>query len=133
MSPFEWSESAVGGQGMSRRGSALVISGEPRTAVAVTLVLQEMDLAVDLGYEATFAARWMRHARYDVVVLGALDVATPLEPEFVADLRRVAPEARLLILGDHAWTEGEADRLGVELVSLPLQVNDLVDRLLPAA
>lgn len=80
MSPFEWSESAIGGQGMSRRGSALVISGEPRTAVAVTLVLQEMDLAVDLGYEATFAARWIRHARYDVVVLGALDAATPSTP-----------------------------------------------------
>ncbi len=124
MNPWEWADT-VAGSGMSRRGSALVITGDPRTGVAIALFLQELDLAVDLGHEAGYAARWMRHARYDLAVLdltGAGDEAAAV----FASLRALSPETRFVVLG-----APDARLQGAEMLPTPLQVNDLARMLLP--
>lgn len=124
MNPWEWADT-VAGSGMSRRGSALVITGDPRTGVALALFLQEMDLAVDLGHEAGYAARWMRHARYDLAVLdlgGAGDGAAAV----LGRLRALSPETRFVVLGGP-----DTGLRGAEMLPTPLQVNDLARMLLP--
>ncbi|GMU41406.1 MAG: hypothetical protein AMXMBFR23_22720 [Chloroflexota bacterium] len=124
MNPWEWTDT-VASSGMSRRGSALVISPDPRTGVALALFLQEMDLAVDLGHEAGYAARWMRHARYDLAILDLPSTGDEAAAVF-AQVRALSPETRFLVLGDP-----DARLRGAEVLPRPLQVNDLARMLLP--
>lgn len=124
MDPWEWADT-VAGSGMSRRGSALVISPDPRTGVALALFLQEMDLAVDLGHEAGYAARWMRHARYDIAVLDMGEASDPAS-EVVARLGEISPGTRLVVVGGP-----DARTDGAERLRSPLQVNDLAQMFLP--
>ena len=105
--------------------TALVVVSEPRAAVASTLVLQEMGYTVDLGSEPAYALRWLRRARYDVVLAGGAGVATT---EFAASLRDAAPDSRILLLAERALAEGDLGALRIEVLQLPTDVNSLVER-----
>lgn len=123
MAAFEgWFAPVPRGESMSAR-SALVVMSDLRPAVATTLILQEMGLTVDVGVEASFALRWLRRARYDVVVAGGPGVG---DLAFAAQLRDAAPSARIVLLAE-PHTAVEAGRLGVEVLTPPLDVNVLVE------
>ncbi len=109
--------------------SALVLITDPRAAVAATLVLQEMGYTVDLGSEPTYALRWLRRARYDVVLAGGAGVATV---EFASRLREAAPDARVLLMAERPLLEGDLGALNIEVLRLPMDVNALVARFMPA-
>ena len=53
-------------------GSALVVIGDDRVALALVLVLQEMDLAVDVAVDGPAAVEWARRAAYDLIVCAFL-------------------------------------------------------------
>jgi DNA-binding NtrC family response regulator len=106
--------------------TALVIVTEPRASVATTLILQEMGYTVDFGSEPAYALRWLRRARYDVVMLGGPEVATPA---FAERLRRAAPDSRIILLAESPLPEGALDRLRVEVLPPPVDVNTLVRQL----
>lgn len=117
--------------GLARRGSALVLAPEGRHARACVLVLQELDLAVDHVPDTVTALRWLRRARYDLVLCDA----PPAGPATLGfRLRRAAPQARILMLAtpDTALADDLA-ALGVEALAQPLDVNALMARLRPAA
>ncbi|MCK9486995.1 MAG: hypothetical protein M0R73_09930 [Dehalococcoidia bacterium] len=117
------------GRGMGTR-SALVLITDPRAAVAATLVLQEMGHTVDLGSEPAYALRWLRRARYDVVLAGGAGVATP---RFAARLREAAPDARILLMAERTLADDDLGDAGIEVLRLPMDVNALVARFMPAA
>ncbi|MEX1022546.1 MAG: hypothetical protein WD058_05310 [Dehalococcoidia bacterium] len=125
MMGFEgWFAPAARSGGLATR-SALVVIADPKNAVAVTLVLQEMGLTVDLGSEPVYALRWLRRARYDVIVVGGPGVSTL---EFAARLRETAAEARIILVTEQDLPPGDLDALGVETLGLPFDVNALVGR-----
>lgn len=103
--------------------SALVVITDPRSAVATTLILQEMGLTVDLGTEPAYALRWLRRARYDVIVAGGPGVATL---PFAARVRAAAPDARILLFVEEDLPEGDLDALDIEVLRPPVDVNVLV-------
>lgn len=108
--------------------TGLVLVTDPRASVATTLVLQEMGYAVDLGSEPTYALRWLRHTRYDVVVLGGAEVATAT---FAERIRRAAPDARIIMIASGDLAPEAMERLQVEVLLPPVDVNMLVARLVP--
>lgn len=116
-------------QGLTAR-SALVLVTDPRAAVAATLVLQEMGYTVDLGSEPGYALRWLRRARYDVILAGGVGVAIPT---FAARLREAAPDARILLMAERALMDGDLGALRVEVLQMPMDVNALVACFMPAA
>ena len=103
--------------------SALVIMTDPRAAVATTLILQEMGLSVDVGAEPSYALRWLRQARYDVVVAGGPGVGVP---SFASLLREAAPTSRILIAPEPGMSREDAIHAHVEVLRQPVDVNQLV-------
>lgn len=107
--------------------SGLVIMSDPRPAVATTLILQEMGLTVDLGAEPDYALRWLRQARYDVVVVGGPGVGVL---SFATRLRDAAPRSRILVVPEPGMRPEDAARIHVEVLTPPVDVNQLVSRFL---
>ncbi len=103
--------------------SGLVIMTDARAAVAATLILQEMGLTVDVGAEPEYALRWLRKARYDVVVAGGAGVGVSA---FASRLRDAAPRSRIVILPEPEMNPDDAVRLEVEILEPPVDVNQLV-------
>ena len=103
--------------------SGLVIMTNARAAVATTLILQEMGLTVDVGAEPEYALRWLRQARYDVVVAGGPGVGVAA---FAANLRDAAPESRIVIVPEPEMNPDDAGILQVEILEPPVDVNQLV-------
>ncbi len=110
--------------------TALVLVSDPRAAVAATLILQEMGYTVDLGSEPGYALRWLRRARYDVILAAGPAVSTV---GFASRLREAASDARVLVLADRRLREGDLGAMGIELLPLPVDVNALVACLQPPA
>lgn len=126
MSAFEsWFAPVPRSEGLSAI-TALVLVTDPRASVATTLVLQEMGYAVDLGSEPTYALRWLRRTRYDVVMLGGPEVATA---RFADRIRKAAPDSRIIMMASSDLPSDEMERLQVEVLAPPVDVNMLVERL----
>lgn len=109
--------------------TALVLVTDPRASVAATLVLQEMGYAVDLGSEPAYALRWLRHTRYDIVLIGGPEVATAA---FAERIRKAAPTSRIIMMASSDLPPRAIERLQVEVLAPPVDVNMLVERLIPA-
>lgn len=103
--------------------SGLVIMTDPRPAVATTLILQEMGLTVDLGAEPAYALRWLQQARYDVVIAGGPGIGVA---SFASRLRDAAPRSRILVVPEPGMRPEDAVRIHVELLTAPVDVNQLV-------
>jgi hypothetical protein len=123
MTPFEGWFAPVPRSAQAASRSGLVIMSEPRPAVATTLILQEMGLSVDLGAEPDYALRWLRQARYDVIVAGGPGVGVL---NFAASLRDVAPRSRILVVPEPGMRPEDAARIHVEMLAPPVDVNQLV-------
>lgn len=123
MTLFEGWPSPVPWSNQTAARSALVIMTDQQAAVAMTLVLQEMGLTVDLGSEPAYALRWLRQARYDIVVAGGPGVGVPA---FAARLREAAPRSRVVIVPEPSMSGDDAVRLHVEVLEPPVDVNQLV-------
>ena len=122
------------------RGSALVLVADHRAALATVLVLQEMGLSVDIAGDADAALAWVRMANYNVVVFGGDEVAGPRTAEaqggpktwvdVARRMRAAAPHAQIMMLSDRPSPDVAA--LGIEVLSPPINVNHLGDRLAAA-
>jgi len=106
--------------------TALIVISDPRLAVSVTLVLQEMGYAVDQGADSTRALRWLRRSRYDLVVASAIEQSMI---EYLIRLRYAASEARIILLADAADVPDGAEQLRITVLPPSLDVNVLVDLL----
>ena len=105
-------------------GSALVCVTDPRVELAVMLVLQELDYSVDLVSDVDIAIRWVRQARYDLVLFaGNPEVAVV---PMATLLRHASPRTRLILLaGDEELADTLAG-LDVEVLRAPMDVNGLM-------
>ena len=131
------------GRGLSAHGSALLCLSDPRAELATMLILQELGLSVDLAADVESAIRWVRQARYQLLVVGGtrapLDAPLGVPLGVIAlCLRHAAPDARIVVLADE-WEppDGLAPLdialLGIEVLRPPLDVNALMRGLWPAA
>ena len=118
------------GGGLAGGGSALVCVADPRVELAIMLVLQELDVSVDVVSDADTAIRWVRQARYDLVVAGGSGVA--VAPLAVL-LRHAGPLTRIILLTDDEDAAVGLDGLNVEVIVAPLDVNALMQGLSRAA
>jgi DNA-binding response OmpR family regulator len=110
-----------------RAGSALVVLDDYRAALAATLLLQELDFAVDVAVDEASVLSWVKQARYDLLLCGA---GPDQRPEAMAmRLRRAAPAARVVMLAPEGTTPADLRPLGIEVVYPPITVNVLMDRL----
>ena len=124
---FGWDEFAGG---LAGGGSALVCIDDARVELATMLVLQELDVSVDLAGDLETALRWVRQARYDLIVSGGGGVAVaPL----ALRLRHAAPHSRVIVLADERQPADGLAELRVEVMRPPLDVNALMRVLRPAA
>ena len=118
------------GRGSGRHGSALVALDDERAALAAVLVLQEMGHAVDLAADGEAAFEWAIRAAYTVVLCGGLEREASCDS--VVRLRRLAPRTRVLWLAAPGPPPDRLRELGVEVLTAPVNVNMLVERLWPA-
>ncbi len=114
--------------GLSRRGSALVVVTDARAAVATTLVLREFDYTADVCPEPEEALSWLRHARYHLVIAGGSDVTNP---EYAGAMRAASPRSRILLLGSDAPEAALTRTPRLEIVLPPFDVNTLARLLAP--
>jgi len=94
VSPESWLRPAPQGRGLAPRAALLVMT-DPRAVAVSTLLLHELGYTVDAGAGANAALDWLRHARYDAVVVGdaaASDDAT------LARIRQAAGEAQVVAM-----------------------------------
>ena len=117
-------------RGLSARGSALLCLGDPRAELATMLILQELGLSVDLAADPESAIRWVRQARYEMLVVGGAEI--PLRTVALR-LRHASPEARIVVLADDREAPDGLAPLGIEVLHPPLDVNALMLGLAPAA
>jgi hypothetical protein len=117
-------------RGLSAHGSALVCLGDPRAELATMLILQELGLSVDLAADPESAIRWVRQARYELLVVGGADV--PLRTVALR-MRHASPEARIVLLADDREPPDGLAPLGIEVLRPPLDVNALMRGLGAAA
>lgn len=120
----EWGAPQAQSGGNMAPATALVVVADPRVAVAVTLVLQEMGYAVDQGADPSRALRWLRRARYDLVVAAAVETGLV---EYLIRLRYAASEARIILLAETAEMPDGAEQLRIEVLSPSLDVNALME------
>lgn len=113
--------------GFGTTGSALVMVEDERSALAAVLILQEMGLAVDVATDHEAALSWVRLARYRVVVAGTKDGAA----ELALRLRYAAPRAQVIMLASASSPADGLDELGVDVLRPPVNVNALIERLMP--
>ncbi|MDA0257050.1 MAG: hypothetical protein O3C25_04830 [Chloroflexi bacterium] len=114
-----------------RAGSALVILNDYRAALATTLLLQELDFAVDVAVDEEAVLNWVTQARYDLLLCGP---GPDRRPEALAmRLRRATPAARIVMLAPEGSTPADLRPLGIEVLFPPITVNLLMDRLWRAA
>lgn len=124
-------EAERGPRGFGTRGNALVVVEDSRAAFAAVLILQELGMAVDVVSDLQDATGWLRAAHYAVVVCGA---AGGQSVEMVAlQVRYHAATTRVLVLAQQDTPPNHLSQLGVEVLRAPLSVNDLMERLRPAA
>lgn len=116
---------------LGSHGSTLVALDDPRAARAAVLVLQEMGLTVDMARDRDVALEWAAQAYYAVVVCGGSDPERITE--FVIRLRYEAPQTRVILLAEPVLMPSGLEELGVEVLTAPVDVNRLVERLWPAA
>lgn len=117
--------------GMGIAGSALVLVEDQRAALAAVLIAQEMGYSVDIAANPQAALSWIQLARYDLIVCSGGDQSR--SPEFILRLRYTAPHSRIIVLGG---AEGPLDalrELGVEVMHTPMDPNEMVTSLWPAA
>ncbi len=111
-------------------GRALVVIGDDRVALALVLVLQEMDLAVDVAVDGDAAVRWARRAGYDLIVCGPGDAGVT---DLALSFRMADPDARVVLLAGPDSPLATLDMFDIEVVRPPLNVNTLVWRFWPTA
>jgi DNA-binding response OmpR family regulator len=111
-------------------GRALVVIGDDRVALALVLVLQEMDLGVDVAVDGAAAVEWARRAGYDLIVCGPGGAAAT---DLALSFRIAAPESRVVLLAGPDSPLATLDVFDVEVVRPPLNVNTLVGRFWPTA
>ena len=121
--------------GRPNRGScgvtrALVVIGDDRVALAIVLVLQEMDLAVDIAVDGAAAVAWARRERYDLVVCGPghADAA-----DLAVSFRLADPDARVVLIAGADDAPRALDAFDIEVIDAPLDVNALMWSFRPAA
>ena len=103
--------------------TALVVITDPRLAVSVTLVLQEMGFAVDQGADPSHALRWLRRARHDLVIATAVEIGLA---EYLIRLRYAASDARIVLLAEPSDVPDGVEELHIHVMSPALDVNTLV-------
>ena len=118
------------GRGLSTCGSALVCLSDPRAELATMLILQELGLGVDLATDPESAIRWVRQARYELLVIGGADV--PLRTVALR-LRHASSDARIVVIGDERDPLEGLATLDIEVLQPPVDVNALMRGLWPAA
>ncbi len=102
-----------------------------RAALATTLLLQELDFAVDVAVDEDAVLSWISRARYDLLLCGA---GPDRRPEALAmRLRQAAKGARVVMLAPEGSTPADLRPLGIEVLYPPITVNALMDRLWHAA
>lgn len=106
---------------LAPHGAALVLVGDDRAALQTVLLLQEFGIAVDIAEDEAAALTWARRANYRLIICGA----APRHDLLAVRLRRAAREAQIVYM-----SRDEAPRrfgaLGIETLSLPLNVNEFV-------
>lgn len=131
MDRFEFAHNAPRpGRGLSSHGSALLCLSDPRAELATMLILQELGLSVDLAADAESAIRWVRQARYELLVVGGAGI--PLRAVALR-LRHASPEARIVLLADDRDAPDGLAPLGIDVLRPPLDVNALMRGLGAAA
>lgn len=120
-------------RGFGWHGSALVVVDGQRVSRAVTLVLQEMGLAVDVADGGVAALRWTKHAAYTFAICGGEQEGGTDAVELAIGMRNAAPQTRVILLAGAGITATGLDAAGVEVLPAPFDVNRLVERLWPAA
>jgi hypothetical protein len=108
---------------------SLVSVEDERDALLAALVLQEMGLSVHFTDGEEGALEYALHADYAVVVCGRYEQRHGAA--FAIRLRSSAPLTRVILLADPELVRDELDGLGVEVIPTPVNVNALVERLLP--
>lgn len=116
--------------GFGGQGSALVVLDDERTTLATVLVLQEMGLTVDIATDREAALERAIRASYSVVVCDGAD--EPESRDFLIRLRHATPRTRVLWLAPRERTPDGLEELGVEVLTAPVDVNTLVQRLWPS-
>jgi len=110
----------------------LVRVDDDRTALAMVLLLQEFGHAVDVVGTSEAVVAWAGVAPYNIIILGDGE-ATDGGLRLALNVRYAAPTARVILLGDdHAPADG-LDTLRIEVLRQPINVNQLAERLRPAA
>ncbi len=126
--------------GLGRHGCGLVVIDEQRVALAVSLILQEMGMAVDMAANRTAALRWAVRAHYAVTVCGGSGrdggkrdarEQSAGAAALAIEMRRAAPQTRVILLAGAGPTADELHAAGVEVLPAPFDVNRLVERLWP--
>ena len=108
---------------------SLVSVEDDRDAMRAVLVLQEMGLSVHFDDVKEGALEYPLHADYAVVVCGRYEERHGAA--LAVRLRSSAPLTRVILLADPELVRDGLDGLGVEVLPTPVNVNALVERLLP--
>lgn len=111
-------------------GSALVAIEDEHVTLATVLVLQEMGLAVDIVVDRQRSVEWAAKAGYDYVVCGGEDEAEVTD--YAIRMRHSVPQTRVIMIAGPDFDQTNLESIGVEVLSSPVDVNALVDRLWPA-
>jgi hypothetical protein len=107
---------------LSSRGAALVFVADDRAALQTVLLLQEFGFTVDVAEDETAAVTWARRAHYALIVCGGV----PDHVLLAMRLFRAAPRARIAYLSRDGGPRSFRS-IGVETLTLPLDVNALVE------
>lgn len=94
VSPDSWLRPAPQGRGLAPH-AALIVMTDPRAVVVTTLLLHELGYTVDAGAGPDAALDWLRHARYDAVVVGD---AAAAQDAYLARIRAAAGDAQVVAM-----------------------------------
>jgi hypothetical protein len=111
-------------------GTALVAIEDEHVTLSTVLVLQEMGLAVDIVVDRERSVAWAARAGYTYVVCGGEDDAAVTD--YAIRMRHAVPETRVIMIAGPGFEQTNLESIGVEVLTSPVDVNLLVERLWPA-